>query len=138
MKPTLVIGGNNGCELYNETRIYVGKIIPDRVIQNKTLYEITYLSKEFHLEGFEVVTELDKVINVRVFGIHPNIHPDTTLFCLPDYRVGVPLTDDYLNSIITSIKTYYFDNAYFNHTGKDLKYKKIESFYLPAETLRSE
>lgn len=109
--------------LTRKTYIFIQKIIPNRVIQGKRVYQITYLDVMYHLDGFEVSVENDKVINVRVFGFHPNCDPNTDNFCLPDFKKGVIFTKEYLNTIITNIKTYYLDSSYFNPKGKDLRYE---------------
>ena len=126
----LIVGNSNQKDLYRKTHIFIKTIIPNRVIQGKNIFKITYLNEIYYLDGFEVSTENDKVINVRVFGFHPNCEPNTDNFCLPDFKKGVYLSTDYLNVIITNIQTYYLDNCFFNPTGKDLRYEKMKSIYV--------
>lgn len=126
----LVIGRDGKKSLYRKTHIFINQIIPNRVIMNKNVFKITYLDEQYHLDGFEVSTENDKVMNVRVFGFHPNCDPNTDNFCLPDFKTGVFFTSDYLKLILTNIETYYLDNCYFNPTGKQLRYKKMKSMYV--------
>ena len=126
----LLVGEETKEPLYRKTHIFITRIIPNRVIKDKNIYEITYLSRMFHLEGFEVSTENDKVMNIRVFGFHPNCDPNTDNFCLPDFKKGHYFTVDYLNLIKTNIQTYYLDSCFFNPTGKQLKYKKLKSVYV--------
>ncbi len=126
----LVVGDHGRKSLYKKTHIFIQEIIPNRVIKNKNVYKITYLDKIYYLDGFEISTENDKVINVRVFGFHPNCHPETDNFCLPNFKKGVYLTSDYLNLIITNIQTYYLDQCFFNQTGKELRYEKMKSMYV--------
>ncbi len=118
----LVVGTRGRKSLYKKTHIFINKIIPNRVIKNKNVYKIVYLDEVYHLDGFEVSTENDKINNIRVFGFHPNCHTETDNFCLPDFKKGVYLTSDYLKLIITNIQTYYLDNCFFNPTGKKLRY----------------
>jgi len=126
----LVIGEDKGKELYRKTYIFIKNIIPNRVIKDKNVYEITYLDKMFNLDGFEISTENNKVINIRVFGFHPNCDPNTDNFCIPDFKKGVELTNKYLSLIISNIQTYYLDTCFFNPTGNQLKYKKMKSIYI--------
>jgi len=127
----LVVGdkGTNK-ELYKITYIYIQKIIPDRIVMDKNVYEITYLHEEYHLDGFQVNTENGKVINVKLFGYHPNCDTDTDIYCLPDFKKGVDFTSEYLNMIYTNIKTYYMDNCFFNNLGRKVRYKKMKSMYV--------
>jgi len=126
----LVVGNRGRKDLYKMTYVYIQKIIPDRVIMNKNAYEITHIDERYHLDGFEVTTENDKVHIVRVFGYHPNSDPDTDNFCLPDFKKDVYLTSEYLSMIFTNIKTYYLDNCFFDPTGRRLRYKKMKSMYV--------
>jgi len=126
----LIVGDNKRASLYRRTHIFINQIIPNRVIKEKNVHEITFLSELYYIDGFEVSTENDKVINIRLFGFHPNCNPDTDNFCLPDFKKGSYFTSDYLNLIITNIQTYYLDNCFFNPTGKDLRYKKMKSMYI--------
>jgi len=126
----LIIGDGAGKSLYRKTYIFINTIIPNRVVQDKNVFKITHLGKQLHIDGFEICTENEKVINVRLFGIHPNCDPDTDNFCLPEFKKGVVFTADYLNLITTNIQTYYLDNCFFNPTGKDLRYEKMKSMYV--------
>jgi hypothetical protein len=126
----LVVGNSTRKSLYKKTHIFIKKIIPNRVILDKNVHQITYINEIYHLDGFEISTENDKVMNVRVFGYHPNCDPDTELFCLPDFKTGVYLTKEYIELIATNIQTYYLDNCFFNPTGKQLRYEKMKSMYI--------
>ena len=126
----LVVGDRGNKDLYRISYIYIQKIIPDRVIIDKNVYEITYIDERYHLDGFEITTENDKVHIVKVFGFHPNCDPDTDNFCLPDFKKGVEFTSEYLNMILTNIKTYYLDNCFFNPTGRKLRYEKMRSIFV--------
>lgn len=126
----LIVGRDTKKQLYKKTHIIINQIIPNRVIKDKNVFNITYLDEMFYLDGLEISTENDKVINVRVFGFHPNCDPNTDNFCLPDFKKGVFLTEDYLKLILTNIETYYLDNCFFNPTGKQLRYEKMKSMYV--------
>ena len=126
----LIVGSDTGKSLYKKTHIFINQVIPNRVIKEKNVYKITYLDEMFYLDGFEISTENDKVMNVRVFGFHPNCDANTDNFCLPDFKKGVFLTDEYFKLILTNIQTYYLDNCFFNPTGKQLRYEKMKSMYI--------
>ena len=126
----IVVGSGEGKALYKKNHIFITTVIPNRVIKEKNVYKITHLDEMFNLDGFEISTENDKVLNVRVFGIHPNCDTDTDNFCLPDFKKGVILTEDYLKLILTNIQTYYLDNCFFNPTGKQLHYEQMKSMYI--------
>jgi len=124
------VGDREHKDLFKITHIFIQKIIPDRVIMYKNAYEITHIDPRYHLDGFEVSTENDRVINIRIFGFHPNSDPQTDNFCLPDFKIGVYFTAEYLSMILTNIKTYYLDNCFFNPTGRLLQYKKMKSMFV--------
>lgn len=125
-----IIGNSKGKTLYKKTHIFITKVIPTRVILNKNIYKITHVDKLYHMDGFTITTENDKVIYVRIFGYHPNCDPDTDIFCLPDFKKGVHLSKKYLDTIINNIQTYYLDSCYFNPTGLKLRYEKMKSMYI--------
>ena len=126
----IIVGSSDRKNLYKKTHIFIQKIIPNRVIKDKNVYEITYLDSMYHLDGFEITTENDKVFNVKIFGFHPNSDPDTDIFCIPDFKTGVYLTKEYLDLIVTNVQTYYLDKCFFNPTGKKVQYKKLQSIYV--------
>lgn len=125
-----IIVGSTKENLYKKTHIFITKIIPNRIIMEKNVYEITFLDELYHLDGFEIDTENDKVFNVRVFGFHPNCDPETNIFCIPDFKKGCVITNEYIDAIITNIHTYYLDNCYYNPLGKHLQYRKLKSIYI--------
>lgn len=125
-----IIGKPDGRDLYKQTYVFITKIIPNRVIKDKVAYMITHIDKRYHLDGFAITTENDRVMYITVYGFHPNCKPETDIFCLPDFKKGVELTDAYLDLITTNLQTYYLDNCYFNPTGQKLKYKKMNSIYV--------
>jgi hypothetical protein len=111
-------------------------IIPTRVIQDRKVFEITHIDELYHLDGFEISTENDKILNVRVFGFHPNCDPDTDIFCLPEFKKGIKFDQSSLNIIITNIKTYYLDSSYFNPLGREVRCKELPSAFIPKEQVR--
>lgn len=125
-----IIGGRGEREIYKISYIYGDKIIPDRIVMDKNVYEITHLDPVYHLDGFAVTTENDKVKCVKIYGYHPNCDPDTDNFCLPDYKKGVEFTPDYLTMLLANIKTYYIDNCFFNPLGNKVRYEKMKSMYI--------
>jgi len=125
-----VVGNRKDKDLYKITHMFIQNIIPDRIIMDKNVYEITYIDPRYHLNGFEITTENDKIHLIRVFGYHPNSDPDTDNFCLPDFKKDVYLTSEYLNMLFTNIKTYYLDTCFFNPLGKMVHYKKMKSMYV--------
>ncbi len=126
----LVVGNRGNKPLYKISYIYIQKIIPNRIIMDKNAYEITHIDEMYHLAGFEVCTENDKVHNVRLYGYHPNSHPDTDIYCLPDFKLSVEFTPEFLSMLLTNIKTYYIDNCFINPLGKNVRYKKMKSMYI--------
>jgi hypothetical protein len=125
--PIRIVCGNS--ELYEKHHIYIGKIIPNRVLKNKNVYEITFLDKVYFIEGFDVVTENQQVRRVYLYGFHPN-RDDNGLYCLPDEKKNQIFSQNYFNMLIANIKTYYFDSCFFKPPSNLIKYKKLKSMYV--------
>ena len=121
---------NNNLPLVEKVHIYEGQILPNRVIQNQNVYEITYLDPLYILNGFMVITEQSFVKTITLFGYHPNRDPETNLYCLPDYKKGVIYNEQYFDMLLTNIKTYYLDNCFFIPGKTQVTYKKLQSVYM--------
>lgn len=120
----------SGNQKLNEKHyIYIDEIIPNRIISKKNVYEITFLDQVYFVNGFDVVTENNKVRRVYLFGFHPN-RDSNGLYCLPDKKINVEFTEDYFKMLLSNIRTYYFDSCYFKPPSKLIKYRKIKSIYV--------
>lgn len=113
-----------------EYYIYEGQIMPTTMIQKHEAYEITEIHTFFIMQGFCVSTENDLVMHVSLFGPHPNRDPDTGLFCLPQEKLNVKFSPEYFNKLLTTLKTYYLDNAYFTPPLHYVTYEKLKSAYI--------
>jgi len=122
-----IVSGNT--KLYEKHYIYIGQIIPERIISKKNVYKITFLDKIYFLDGLDVVTENDKVRRIYLFGFHPN-RDENGIYCLPDNKKNVEFTRDYFNILLSNIKTYYFDSCYFKPPKKLINYVKMKSMYI--------
>lgn len=127
---TVIWGHNNDLSLVEKVYVYEGQIIPNRMIRNKNVYEITHISPQYYINGFNVVTEQDMVTNVILFGYHPNRDPETLLYCQPDYKKGIRYDQVYFEMLLTNIRTYYLDNCFFYPGKNDVRYKKMKSMYI--------
>ncbi|MFW9871828.1 MAG: hypothetical protein ACFFG0_01915 [Candidatus Thorarchaeota archaeon] len=125
--PVRVSSGDK--QLYEKHHIYIDRIIPNRIIIKREVYKITYLDKLYFIEGFDVVTENDKVRRVYLYGFHPN-RDDNGLYCLPDEKKNQLFTENYFNMLVSNIKTYYYDSCYFKPPSGDIRYKKLKSMYV--------
>lgn len=128
--PIVIWSHNSDLPLVEKFHIYEGQITPNRVVMKKNVYEITYIHEEYIINGFCVKTENDFVHQITLFGFHPNRDPDTNLYCLPDYKKGVKYTEQYYQTLLTNIKTYYFDNCFFTPPKKKIEYRKLKSIYM--------
>lgn len=124
---TIIQSGNS--KLYEKHHLYVGKIVPNRVLQNKNVFQITFLDEVYFISGFDVVTENDKVRRVYLFGFHPN-RDDNGLYCLSEGKKNQTFSKEYFNVLLANIRTYYFDSCYFKPPSKFIKYKKLQSVYV--------
>lgn len=125
-----IITGLSDLPFKQEYYIYEGQIIPTTIIQNHKVYEIIKIHKFFIMRGFCVSLENDLVKSVYLFGSHPNKNPDTNLFCLSKEKYNVKFTLEYFNKLLTVLKTYYLDNAYFIPPKSYVTYKKLKSAYV--------
>lgn len=126
----IVIRPHNDLSLVEINYIYEGQIIPNRVIQNRNVYEITRLDPQYYINGFMVTTENGFVHLITLFGYHPNRNPDTNLYCLPDYKKGVLYNESYFERLLTNIKTWYLDDCYFRPGKSKYDLKRLKSISL--------
>ena len=112
-----------------KNNIYIGKIIPTRVIKDRRIFEIIFLDESMFLEGFAVTTFLkeDEITSISLFGEHPNCDSDTTIYCWPESKKGMCLDQNSLSIILQNLQTYYLDNAYFIPGKNLLEYKELKS-----------
>jgi len=123
----VIWGHNTDLPLIEKIHLYEGQIIPNRMIKDKQVYEITKLHPQFFINGFIVITEQEFVTNIVLFGYHPNRDPDTHLYCLPDYKKGVKYDQKYFDMLLTNIKTYYLDDCFYTPPKNQVEYKRIKS-----------
>jgi hypothetical protein len=127
---SVIWGYNNDLPLIEKVYVYEGQIIPNRMIKQKNVYEITYIHPQYYINGFTVRTEQDMVTHVSLFGYHPNRDPKTLLYCQPDYKKGVKYDQVYFEMLLTNIRTYYLDNCFFYPGKSHVRYKKMKSMYI--------
>lgn len=116
--------------LVEKTYIYEGQIIPNRIIKDKNVFEITNLNPQFFINGFTVTTENDLVSFITLFGYHPNKNPKTNLYCLPDHKKGVKFDEIYFERLLTNIRTWYLNDCFYYPAQKDYEAKKLKSISL--------
>jgi hypothetical protein len=114
---------------FRKTYLFIGNITPTTVIKDRNAYEITFIDDCLTIKGFSITTYTteDKIMCINLFGEHPNCDPDTNVYCLPEEKVGRELNELNFNLLLTNLKTYYLDCAYFVPDKKDLEYKKLQS-----------
>lgn len=108
--------------------VYEAQITPLQIIQDKNVYEITYINPLFIINGFVIITENDLVLRIIVFGFHPNV--DKNVYCLPKEKKKLKFDRSYYENFIKTLQTYYYDNCYYKVQSKYIKYKKIKSVYM--------
>jgi len=134
-----VIGDDNyDAGFIEKTYIYKGLLIPDRLIQNSTAYELFNVSDIYHIHGIIIRTfnpkgpQNEYVENVILCGHHPNKDIDTGIFCLNDYKTGAgkvtsEYNRDYFNKLLTIMKIWYWDHCYHHPDKKYYDCKKMNS-----------
>jgi hypothetical protein len=110
----------NELEFQEKNYIYNGQIIPNRVIQNKTVFKIIELDPIWFLNGFCVTVENNLVKRVIVFGYHPNKDWKTGNFCLPEHKLNIKYTKSYEKMLINTLKTFYLDDCYVKPLDKQI------------------
>jgi hypothetical protein len=123
----IVIRPMHDLPLVEKQYIYEGQIVPNRIIKDRNVYEITRLDPQYYINGFMVITQQALVQVVTLFGFHPNRDPDTFLYCIPDYKKGVLFDQIYFERLLTNIKTWYLDNCFFLPSKKRYTTKKLKS-----------
>ena len=91
------------------------RIIPNKLICNKSLYEITLNSDKYVIKKIVVFINRDNKIE-KLFildGIHPNCNPKTKEFCIPNSIKQIQFDKNSLEIIENTIKIFNFDSAFF-------------------------
>jgi hypothetical protein len=90
------------------------KIIPDKVIISRKIYEITRIDKSLHINGFKIYLDKDKnITEVIVNGKHPNADPRTNVLCLSEEVIGKPLEVVGIPMLYSFISLFNLDHCYF-------------------------
>ena len=110
--------------------IFCFTIIPDKIMENRKLSEITYLDDKYDIDGFIVITKENKIQKILLAGVHPNCNPENNEYCLNKSIINKKLNEKNLSILIRSIGTYHFDDCYFKPSYKDLKYKELNSIFM--------
>lgn len=90
------------------------KIIPDKLIYDGEIHEITKLDKSLWINGFEIYMDENRNIEkVVINGVHPNADPDTNILCLTDEVIGKAFKDVGFPMLYSLISTYNLTYCYF-------------------------
>lgn len=92
------------------------KIIPERMIFNNKLYEITSIDPNYIIDKYIIRTTdgKNKLISIKLDADHVNCDPITDLFCLSSNIQYKKLSMDLVKIIENLIRTYNLNNAYFS------------------------
>ena len=90
------------------------KIIPDKLIYDGEIFEITKLHKSLWINGFEIYLDENRNIEkIIIDGKHPNVNPDTNTLCLTNEIVGKVFEDVGFPMIYSLVSTYNLTYCYF-------------------------
>jgi hypothetical protein len=93
---------------------YDGILRPSNAIKGNKLYKITTLDSMYDIHSLTILTRDDKIEDIHSPAIHPNINPDTSLYCLsPEYK-DLIFSVNLFQTLLRLMSTYYLDNCYFN------------------------
>jgi len=129
----VVWGYDNTLPLVEKTFLYEGLIIPNRMIKDRVAYKITNVNPMYYIHGFMIKTargdgqKHDYVESINLFGHHPNRKSDTGVYCMPDYKKGVPYDMSYFQRLITNIKTHYLDDCFHTPNKMYMDYERMKS-----------
>lgn len=102
-------------------------IIPEKMIENKSMHKIDWLDDEFKISGYRLYIKNYRVDKLILNGKHPNCHPDTNEFCIPPYilKQKFKSIEEILSVLENIIKIFNMDSSYFSIWGK-VKYSKMD------------
>jgi len=105
--------------------IIENELIPTEVTIFKNVYSIKKIDKCYHIKNYKLgIDEEDNIVNIYIDSIHPNVNPETKLYCCPvpiesmklwykDYR-SIEFIENQL------LKKFCLDLSYFSY--KHVKY----------------
>jgi uncharacterized protein YifN (PemK superfamily) len=113
-KVVTVISENSRFGLAKQYFYSDGILVPNKAIKGNKLYKISIIDPAYKIFALTVTTINDKLKYVHAHALHPNINPETLLYCLaPHYANSIYNQQTYLN-LLNVMTTYYLDTCYFN------------------------
>ena len=108
---------------------YVGTIIPKYCIENGTVFIITHIIEMFHIKGFYIIRDGNKIKQVIIFGLHPNAHHRTNELCLSDVLLGKYVLDieKLKKHIILMLEKYDLDDCFFKPKEDEYRIKPVDA-----------
>jgi hypothetical protein len=95
------------------------KIIPDKIIFNRKIYEIKNVDKSLQIDGFEIYLDKEKNVEKIVLnGQHPNANPKTKILCLSEEIIGKQFEEKLVPTIYSFISLYNLDHCFFRPLEK--------------------
>lgn len=91
------------------------RIVPNKLICNNSLYDISLNSDKYIIEKIVIFTNKSNKIE-KVFimdGIHPNCDPKSRELCIPDSIKEMKFNENTIEIIENTIKIFNFDSAFF-------------------------
>jgi hypothetical protein len=119
-----------GDELLVEYHHYFGKIVPEFIIENGIPKHIVCLNPMYILEGLRIRTVNKKVMDVHIFGIHPNCDLNSGELCLKNDEKGAHISNihAFKNIIVNRLKVYYYNDCHFRLQDRDCQTEPVNGF----------
>lgn len=91
-----------------------GILIPNKAIKGNKLYNVTIIDPAYKIFSLTITTINDKLKYVHAHVLHPNINPETLLYCLAPHYKNKPYNDKLVYELLNVMKTYYLDTCFFD------------------------
>jgi len=93
---------------------YNGFLVPNKAIKENKIYKVSIIDPAYKISALTVTTINDKLKYVHAHTLHPNINPETLLYCLAPYYQNRYYNKKTYYDLISVMQTYYLDTCYFN------------------------
>jgi len=110
--------------------IFLVDIKPKFVLEKGIPKQITKLHDKFILKGLIIRRLNNKLMNVKIFGSHPNADLNTDEICLKDEEYGAEVKDvaTLASYLINRLEVYYFDESHFRPDSRQYETKPVDGF----------
>jgi hypothetical protein len=91
-----------------------GILMPNKAIKGNKIYKVSIIDPAYKIFSLTVTTVNDRLKFVHANVLHPNVNPENLLYCLASHYQNQKYSTSLVETLMTTISTYYLDTCYFD------------------------